>query len=349
MSRRRGRSVQLPETQNIPRESESRAQPAVSSPPSFGVVVLNWNNAQETMQCVETLERADPAPDHVVVVDNGSQDDSVERLEAWADEHWIWRLSTGTSGKPDGAENTPWLVIARAGANRGFAGGNNVGLRYLEQRTTVSHFLLLNNDATVAPDFFAEIGRAIERHPQAGLLSGTIFEDPDRERVWYAGGVEYPLRALMQHKYEVPASSEPATTQFISGCAMVISRRLFERIGPLAECYYPAYWEDGEYSFRAREAGFPVLYAPRAVVYHKVGATVRAADLSLELDHCKNRLRVFYVRRNYHGLKKGAALGYLAVTKPGRALLETLKGQPKKGWAILSGTFAGFVSPAAKR
>lgn len=67
-------------------------------------------------------------------------------------------MSTGTSGNAGSAGNTPWLVIARAGANRGFAGGNNVGLRYLEQRTTVSHFLLLNNDATVAPDFSLRSG-----------------------------------------------------------------------------------------------------------------------------------------------------------------------------------------------
>ncbi len=176
-----------------------------------------------------------------------------------------------------------------------------------------------------------------------------IFEDPNRDRVWYAGGVEYPLRALMQHKYQVPESGDPTPTEFISGCAMVLSRELLERIGPLAECYFPAYWEDGEYSYRAREAGFPVLYAPKAVVYHKVGATVRAADMSVDLNRCKNRLRVFYVRRNYHGLKKGAALAYLAVTKPGRALLEMIKGQPRTGWAILTGTVAGFVSPAAKR
>lgn len=317
--------------------------------PTFGVVVLNWNNPQETMRCVESLETAEPAPDHVVVVDNGSTDDSVERLESWADEHWIWRMSGGTTGNKGADGNSPWLIIARAGENRGFAGGNNVGIQYLQQRTTVSHFLLLNNDATLAPDFFAEITRAIGIHPRAGLLSGTIFEDPDRQRVWYAGGVEYPLRALLQHRHDMPESSEPTATEFISGCAMVISRELLEKIGPLAECYFPAYWEDGEYSLRARESGFPVLYAPRAAVYHKVGATVNAADIALSLDHCKNRLRVFYVRRNYRGLKKSAALGYLAVTKPGRALLEALKGRPRTGWAILSGTVAGFVSPAAKR
>jgi GT2 family glycosyltransferase len=310
---------------------------------SFGVVVINWNNADETMRCVENLDTADPPPEHVIVVDNGSEDDSIDRLEAWADEHWMWRVSQrDTSG-------VPWLIIARAGANRGFAGGSNVGIRYLMQRTSVSHFLLLNNDASLSSDFFTQISNAIERHPNAGLITGTIFEDPERGRVWYAGGVEYSLRALMQHKHEVPSSADPVPTEFVSGCAMVVSRELVQKIGPLAECYFPAYWEDGEYSYRAREAVFPVLYAPKAIAYHKVGATVNGTAEPLDLDHTKNRLRVFFVRRNYHGLKKGAALGYLAVTKPGRALLETLKGHPRQGWAILSGTFAGFVSPDARR
>lgn len=295
------------------------------------------------MRCVENLDSTDPSPDHVIIVDNGSEDDSIDRLEAWADEHWLWRV-----GQSD-PNAVPWLVIARAGTNRGFAGGTNVGLRYLVQRTSVSHFLLLNNDASLAADFFKEISRVTERQPNAGLITGTIFEDPDRARVWYAGGVENSLRALMQHKHEIPHSDVPVPTEFISGCAMVVSREVVEKIGLLAECYFPAYWEDGEYSYRARKAGFPVLYAPKAIAYHKVGATVNGTAQPLDLDHTKNRLRVFFVRRNYRGLKKGAALGYLAVTKPGRALLETLKGHPKQGWAILSGTFSGFVSPDARR
>lgn len=301
------------------------------------------------MACVENLDAANPPPDHVVIVDNGSIDDSIERLEAWADEHWIWRLGGTNSESAKTGDAVPWLIIARAGANRGFAGGSNVGIRYLQQRTTVSHFLLLNNDASIAPDFFTEIARAIAQYPNAGLLTGTIFEDPDRERVWYAGGVELPLRALMQHKHDIPESAEPVSTEFITGCAMVVSRDLLNNIGALAECYFPAYWEDGEYSHRARFAGFAVLYVPKAIAYHKVGASVKAADMSLDLEHCKNRLRVFFVRRNYHGLKKAGALAYLAVTKPGRAVLETVKGRPKSGWAILSGTIAGFVSSAAKR
>ena len=129
---------------------------------------------------------------------------------------------------------------------------------------------------------------------------------------------------------------------------MIISRPLLREIGPLAEVYFPLYWEDSEYSFRARNAGFPVLYAPRAKVFHKVGATVGAADVSPVVAYCQNRLRVFYVRRNYRGWTKAAALGYLAVTKPGRAMIEAARGRPRIGWEILRGTVSGFVSSDAR-
>ena len=172
-----------------------------------------------------------------------------------------------------------WLVILEAGRNKGFAGGNNIGIRFLEEETEVSHVMLLNNDATVAPGFFADITDGLAKAPDAGLITGTILEDPARDRVWFAGGTELPLRALYQHKLEVPATSDPVPTDFVTGCAMVISRPLLASIGRLAEVYFPLYWEDGEYSYRARQAGFPVLYAPRATVYHKVGATVGAATV----------------------------------------------------------------------
>lgn len=306
--------------------------------PAFGVVVLNWNNAHDTIPCLDSLLVAEPRPAHAVVVDNGSTADSVARIREWAREHGV---------ASDGGGH-PWLVVIEAGANKGFAGGNNLGIRFLEEETRVSHVMLLNNDATVAPDFFAEITTALGRAPDSGLITGTILEDPARDRVWFAGGTELPLRALYRHRHDVPAGSEPVPTDFVTGCAMVISRPLLERIGRLAEVYFPLYWEDGEYSFRARQAGFPVLYAPRATVYHKVGATMGAATVSPVVAYCENRLRVFYVRRNYRGWTKAAALGYLAVTKPGRAVIEALRGRPRIGWEILKGTFSGFVSGAAR-
>jgi GT2 family glycosyltransferase len=213
----------------------------------------------------------------------------------------------------------------------------------------VTHLLLLNNDATLEPTFFADMTRAIQARPDAGILGPTIYEHEDRSKVWYAGGVEYSWRALMQHNRQLPEREDPVDTPFVTGCAMVIARDTIGRIGSLAECYFPAYFEDGDISMRARAAGIPVLYVPSAIAYHKVGATVGATDLGVTLASAKNRLRVFFVRRNYHGLTKAIALGYLVVTKPARALLETLKGRPRIGWAIFSGTFSGFVSRDAWR
>lgn len=311
---------------------------ALQITPAFGVVVLNWNNAHDTIPCLDSLLAADPRPDHVVVVDNGSTDASVANIRLWGREHGV----TTENGV------LPWLIVIEAGKNRGFAGGNNLGIELLENQTTVSHVMLLNNDATVAPDFFAAISEALDKIPNAGLITGTILEDPARHRVWYAGGTELPMRALYRHRLDVPESRDPVATDFVTGCAMIISRPLLKEIGYLAEVYFPLYWEDGEYSFRARNAGFPVLYAPHAKVYHKVGASVGAANVSPVVAYCQNRLRVFYVRRNYRGWTKAAALGYLAVTKPGRAMIEAARGRPRIGWEILRGTVSGFVSADAR-
>jgi GT2 family glycosyltransferase len=314
---------------------------ADTTPPLFGVVVLNWNNPSDTLACLDSLHEATPPPSYVVVVDNASIDDPQSQIRSWGDPH--------SALAPPASAETSWLTIIESETNRGFAGGSNLGIAHLLGSTRVTHLLLLNNDATLEPTFFADMTRAIQARPDAGILGPTIYEHEDRSKVWYAGGVEYSWRALMQHNRQLPEREDPVDTPFVTGCAMVIARDTIGRIGSLAECYFPAYFEDGDISMRARAAGIPVLYVPSAIAYHKVGATVGATDLGVTLASAKNRLRVFFVRRNYHGLTKAIALGYLVVTKPARALLETLKGRPRIGWAIFSGTFSGFVSRDAWR
>ena len=261
--------------------------------PTFGVVVLNWNNADDTMACLSALVAANPTPERIVIVDNGSEDDSLSRIERWC---------------ASSADHNRLRVIA-TGKNLGFAGGTNVGIERLMTDDDVSHIVLLNNDATVSPRFFADVEAALGQIGRDCVLGPTIFEDPNRSQVWYAGAVEIPARALVQHKLELPKTNEPRPTDFISGCAMIISRAVIEKIGGLAECFFPAYFEDGDFCHRAVRAGFPLMYAPKPVVYHKVGATVRAAKIENTLEFSKNRLRVIYVRRNYTGARKIIALG----------------------------------------
>jgi hypothetical protein len=318
---------------------------------AIAVVIVNWRNAPDTLQALASLVAASPQPHRVVVIDNGSADGSVDRFGKWARaEHIDFELIDEDAGFTRGCdENEPtspasWLTVVRLSSNRGFAGGNNVGLALVETDSSVTHFLLLNNDAIVAPNYFAEMQRALELRPDAGLCIGTIYELPNRDRVWYAGGRMHPLRALALHSVRRPASPDPVATEFVTGCAMVISREALQRVGMLAECYFPGYMEDAEYSWRVRSSGLDLIYAPGAVVYHNIGATFGARATSPLAAYHQNRHRLFFVRRNLRGARRTAAILYMAATKPGRALVDVLRGRPDVGWATLRGTFAGLFS-----
>lgn len=305
---------------------------------SFGIAIVNWNNAPDTIGCLEALVACEPRPDKVVVTDNGSTDDSLASVTAWA-----------ARNRAAWPEDPHWLTVLPAGENLGFAGGSNLGIAHLLSATGVSHVMLLNNDAIVSPRFFADLRDSLLQVPDAGVTGTTIREYDDQSKVWYAGGTELPFRALVKHVLEMPSTIEPRPTDFVTGCVMVISRSTLEAVGLLAECYFPAYFEDSDYCRRARDAGFPVIYAPLPVAYHKVGATVRAANLTLALTFHKNRLRVIYVRRNYRGVTRIVALTYLLVTKPVRTILDAVSGKPRLGWAVLRGAAAGFAASGIGR
>lgn len=294
--------------------------------PGIGVIVLNWNGYDDTVVCLESLAGADPPPARVVVVDNGSSEDGRARLKAYL----------ATRGVP----------LVAAPENLGFAGGNNLGLRYLRDDSRLTHFMLLNNDATVAPDFFRRIADALQRHPGAGLLSGTIYHASQPHQVWYAGGRLTLWRAVARHQRRPPHNSDPTITEFVTGCAMVISRPLLERAGELADCYFPGYMEDVEYSYRARQAGFAALYVPDARVYHAVGATFEITASPEQRAFTFHRHRAWFVRRNLHGWTRYAAIGFLTFGKLGHAVLETVSGRPRRGWAMLRGVASGFFTPA---
>jgi GT2 family glycosyltransferase len=305
----------------------------VSNAATFGLAILNWNNAADTIECLRSLSACVPLPDRVVIVDNGSADDSLSRIQSW----WEERNKSGTLSRD-------WLTLIPSQSNLGFAGGSNVGVRYLMSSSDVSHIVLLNNDTIIPVDFFAKLRDAIDEAGNPGIIGPTIREHPATDKVWYAGGREYFHRGLVQHELEVPSDMRPAPTDFVTGCAMIIARDVIEKVGDLSEHFFPAYFEDGDLCHRAMRAGFSVVYAPRPVIYHKVGSTVRSQGLSHQLVYDKSRLRVFYVRRNYRGLNKAIALSNLALTKPGRMILEAAKGNPSYGWQVLRGTLSGFLA-----
>ena len=339
-------------TSRLPRD---RASPVLNEilqdEPAIGVIVVNWKRAADTLACLDSLANAKRGPARIVVVDNASGDESVARIREWATARKVsfalFREADLAGIKPEEMRSESmlsYLTVIVSSTNKGFSGGNNLGLRLFGHDRHLTHFLLLNNDATVREDFFAELKRGLASAADAGVLTGTIYNYPATETVWYAGGHVVPFRGLIVHDLDVPDDGNLRPTGFVSGCVMLISRALFETIGPLPECYFPGYSEDAEYCSRATRSGFKLLYAPRAVAFHKVGATAGAASASPYVTQVQVRHRVLYVRRNFRGTDRVVALSYLAATKMARALVETMKGKPEMGRAFLKGALEGFFS-----
>jgi GT2 family glycosyltransferase len=179
------------------------------------------------------------------------------------------------------------------------------------------------------------------------LATGTIYEW-DRKTVWYAGGRFNPLRAVAEHSLDVPGDNRARPTEFVCGCTMLISRAVLESVGLLRECFSPCYCEDADYSLLVGRRGFENIYVPGAKAFHRVSSSLGREERSPNVIYWFNRNRGYAMRRNYSGWKRLAGLGYLALSKPARALFEVARGRPKSGWAFLRGTAAGFFTPVER-
>jgi GT2 family glycosyltransferase len=218
------------------------------------VVVPNWNGAGHLAASVESLARQTHPDVTIVVVDNGSTDDSVTVLE---------RLRTDS--------DTP-LVILRNPTNLGFAGGVNTGIRYA-LAAGFQFVALFNNDAVAEPDWLAHLVAGLAEHPDAGIATSrllmadgeTVDSTGDFLSVW---GIAFP------RDRDQPAEPvRPSGYVFsASGGASLYRASLFRRIGLFDEAYF-AYFEDVDLSFRAQLAGLRVFYCSDAVAYHEQGST----------------------------------------------------------------------------
>jgi GT2 family glycosyltransferase len=313
----------------------------------WAVVIPSFNHADDAINCLASLQKTQGRPERVILVDDASTEDAVGTIARWA-------AQSGDSyqvvdAKELGAQVTvdSWLTIVASRQNSGFSVSCNIGLGYVRDHTDSAFALLLNNDAAVSSTYFRDLALGLATAPNVGLATGTIYEW-DQRTVWYAGGRFNPMRAVAEHYLEVPSNGEPRDTEFVCGCTMLISRAVLEEVGLLAECYSPCYCEDADYSLKVQKAGFSLVYVPRAKAFHRVSSSLGRETRSPQVIYWFNRNRGYAMRRNYTGWKRAAGIGYLALSKPARALLELLRGRPKNGAAFIRGTAAGLFSPIAR-
>lgn len=221
--------------------------------PKVAIIVLNWNGWQDTIECLESLQQITYPNYQIIVVDNGSTDESVEVIST----------------------NFPEIKILASKENLGFSGGSNLGIKYA-LGNGADYVLLLNNDTVVDSNFLKPMVQVAESDNHAGIVSGKIYYYNDKERIWSTGGHINRLRGSFIDKgrgvIDRGQFDKEAQRTFFTGCTMLIKRDVFELVGLLPEAYFFG-GEDLEFSLRVSKKGMKLVYCPKAVIWHKVGAS----------------------------------------------------------------------------
>jgi len=280
------------------------------SAPKVIAIVLNWNRAQDTARCVHSLLASDYQPLEILVVDNGSSLSEYENLQ----------------------KALPEIPILRSLENLGFAGGNNLGLRYALAQS-VAYVLVINNDTVVDARMVGQLVAAAEAHPQAGVVGPIIYYLDQPQDVWFAGyRFDHGIYLLRRGLNLRPPLQAVEQVDFVSGCAMLMRREVLERVGLFSEDYF-MYYEDLDYCFRVKQAGLRILCVTGARMWHAVSASTGGADSPLKQYYQVKSSLIFY-RQHFRGWKYGLNL-ILRLTHAGYTLLGAIVTRRLKIGSIL--------------
>jgi GT2 family glycosyltransferase len=210
--------------------------------PKVFIIILNYNGKEVIKKCLASVFKLNYPNFEVVLVDNNSTDGSLE-------------LAKTNFSKATFIKNTE---------NLGYAMGNNIGIRFALERAA-DFVLLLNNDTEVDRDFLTKLMEVAQKDGQIGVLSPVIFAG-DTKKIWFSGGkidwLKMRTRHLQKNKTEEYFESE-----FITGCSMLIRATVFKKIGLLDEDFF-LYWEDVDFSFRVKKAGFKNVVVSASWINH---------------------------------------------------------------------------------
>ncbi len=237
-----------------------KADLATDSPLIY-VVIVSWNRADDTIECLKALASSDYSNYRPLIVDNGSTDGSPDAIRA----------------------AFPAVEVIANEDNLGFARANNIGIEHALQQGA-DYVLLLNNDTLVDERLLTELVAVGESDPKIGMLVPKIYypstgsgrSHGEKGRLWSAGARwrRFPPRVTIIGfgREDGPAYSVQREVDYATGCAMLVKREVFERVGMFDPAFF-MYHEDYDFSARVRRGGYRIVYVPQAVMWHKVSAS----------------------------------------------------------------------------
>lgn len=205
--------------------------------PKVFIIILNYNGESTLGRCLESVYKLNYDNYEVVVVDNNSTDGSFDKM------------------RPLYAK----FNFIKNSQNLGFAAGNNVAIKWSLEKMA-DYVLLLNNDALIEKNSLALMVQAAQAKAQVGIVSPIIYKG-ESKKIWFAGGKINWFKMRAEHLVG------RGKTQYITGCAMLIKKEVFKKIGLLDENFF-LYYEDVDFSYRAQKKGFGLEIVSGAKVFH---------------------------------------------------------------------------------
>lgn len=220
------------------------------------IILVNYNGYDDTVECIKSIENSDYDNYKIILVDNGSKDKN-----KILNDNYI--------------NNVADVIISEE--NLGFSGGNNLGIKYAQEKYDPEYYLLLNNDTVITKDTISNLKKGFDFDSKAGIITGKIYYFSEPKTIWAAGGkfnfntgiADQPELGKIDDGVQYENTCE---VSFATGCTMLISKQVINTVGYLEESYF-LYAEDTDYCCRVLNAGFKIIYVGKALIYHKVSAS----------------------------------------------------------------------------
>lgn len=293
--------------------------------PKVSIIILNWNGWKDTIECLDSLYRIDYPNYDVIVVDNGSTDESIKMIKKYC----FGEIEVDSKFFKYNADNKPIrvfetledlkhtpsdfqlyetcevnrrLILIKNKENYGFAKGNNIGIKFALKFFKPDYILLLNNDTVVDKDFLSELIEFSER-TKADIVGPKIYyyDFNGKKNVisfigekivpWKAAGKRYGANEEDRGQYD-----NPMEVDRVEGSCMLVRAKVFEKVGFLDEDYF-LFYEETDFCIRAKKAGFKIMYCPTAKIWHKVGGST--GKISPIRFYNFARSRVLFIKKNF--------------------------------------------------